>query len=422
MSELDARLEKLRNILLSDRFDRKKKVRVLGRVMELRQEPRVCALIREATKAPVNEHMLNYFVRVLGYLDDPGAIDDLAGYLVHPRKLVARNAVKAAVSHDPERAVEMVMKVVRTAPMKNLSEAVRVLSERCPREAGPAIEKLMGSRSRRDRLVAVMFLSHAADLDAATRLIDLLRVEVEPAIVELAIRALERQATQAHRPLIEALCADLRAKGERLRELAARLPAQAPERAVAPRSESRRLLPLPPPAGAPGAPSPSAAESRPELLLAPAARPRDLMPWQEKERKIKARRARKGEAVETPRERALQALLGGALVCGVGLVMYFVGAQNAQPPAAGAKRVVDVATSPLGKVNAKVKIVGKIAEVHADYNTMLVRAKDGTLASVSFKDSIATFSAGREVHIDGTIREIRAGGICVVDGITARLP
>jgi hypothetical protein len=412
MSDLDARLEKLRNVLLSDQHDRKKKVRVLERVMELREDPRAVAVIREATKAPVNEPMLQHFVRVLGYLGDAGALEDLAGYIAHPRKIVAVNAVKAAISYDPEHAVQMVMKVVRSAPLKNVQAAVKLLAERCPREAGPAVERLIGSRSRRDRLVAVMFLTHAVDLDAVRRLIDLIRTEGEPALFELAFRALEQQATREHRPLIDQLVTDLRGRADRLRDLAGRLPEHAAERAAAPQSESRRL-PLPPP------PTPS--DSRPELVRAPDTRAHKLLPWQEKERKVKARRSKKDKGDAAEASRWSQTLIGAALAIGLAMTFYLAGLRNTPAAATGARRVEDIATSSLGAVNAKVKIVGTIAEVHADYNTMLVRAKDGTLASVSFKDSIASFSAGRGVEVDGTIREVRAGGVCVVDGITARL-
>jgi hypothetical protein len=71
-------------------------------------------------------------------------------------------------------------------------------------------------------------------------------------------------------------------------------------------------------------------------------------------------------------------------------------------------------------VNSKVRFAGKIAEIHPDYNLWLVRAEDGTLASVRFEDSIASFSPGHPVQIDGTLREIRAAGVCVVDGTLAR--
>lgn len=447
MDELNQNPEKLRRILLSAEVDRKKKVKVLRQLMELRGDPSVCAIVREATQAPVNERLLNYFVRVLGYFNDPEVLTDLAGFLVHRRKLVARNAAKAMVSFDPESAVEVVMRLLRTAPLKNMLTAIKVLAERCPREAGPAIEKLLGSRSRRERLIAVIFLHHAVDLEAVGRLLELMRTEREPAIIDWAFKALDQQATRAHQTPVDQLRTELWAKSERLRELAAQLPERLePLRGEAPRSESRKLF-LPPVEPLP-ADTTATAASQPEPFMkvpgpfdaprpprssgaipavreTPAKDSRKLLPWQEKERKAALKRSRKDRAGvfrACKRKRSLQALAAAVLVVGVAIAGWLAMGHVPQPPRVGTKQpIVDVATSPLGAVNAKVQFVGQIAEVHADYNTMLVRTKDGTLASVRFPDSIVSFTSGRTVQIDGTIREVR-GGICVVDGSTAHEP
>jgi hypothetical protein len=213
-------------------------------------------------------------------------------------------------------------------------------------------------------------------------------------------------------------------------------------------TESRKFLTLPPPELAASSPvlRPNAAltaDSRPDLLRVPDApvrapvstpdldddertgdpRPRKLLPWQEKERKIKARRERKdrtGVFAARKRRRLWLTRAAGALLTVVAAGIFLAGLPLRSAPKTAPKRVVDIATSPLGAVSAKVKFTGKITEVHADYNTMLVRAKDGTLASVRFADSVASFAPGNPVEIDGTIREIRAGGICVLDGTTAR--
>lgn len=420
--ELGLRIEKLRNILVSDAFNRKKKVRVLRRVMELREEPRVCALIREATALPVNQPMLADFVRALGYLHDPAVLEDLAGYLAHPKKLVARNAVKAAVSFDPVAAVEMVLRGLRTTPVKNLSAAMIVLAERCPRVAAPAVQKLAGSRSKRERLLAVIFLTHAADVEAADLLLDILETERESALIELALQALERQASQANHARIGELYTKLTTRAERLGALLPRLP-EKPQRPPPPYTQSRKLLPIRPNA-------PVTAESSPELLRvqkpappepeapATASQARKLLPWQEKEAKLKARREETAEATDAPAGRPwwqpVVAFAAVTLFCVT--LLSFVH----RPQAQANKRVVDVTTSPLGTVNSKVNFVATIAEVHADYNTLLVRSKDGLLASVRFGSSIATFAPGKSVEIAGTIREIRGGGVCVLDGITAR--
>lgn len=419
--ELGQRIEKLRNILVSDAFNRKKKVRVLRRVMELREEPRVCALIREATRLPVNEPMLADFVRALGYLNEPAVMEDLAGYLAHPRKLVARNAVKAAVSYDPVGAVEMVLRGLRTTPVKNLSAGMIVLAERCPRVAAPAVQKLAGSRSKRERLLAIIFLTHAADVEAADLLLDILETERESALIELALQALERQASQANHARIGELYTKLMTRAERLGALLPRLP-EKPQRPTPPHSPSRKLLPIR---------APVSAESSPELLRvqrpapppdpeppATASQARKLLPWQEKEAKIKARRDEASTPDDAPAGRPWWqpvVVFGVVAIFGVTLLSFVH-----RPQAQANKRVTDVTTSPLGTVNSKVNFVATIAEVHADYNTLLVRSKDGLLASVRFGSSIATFAPGKSVEIAGTIREIRGGGVCVLDGITAR--
>lgn len=284
-------------------------------------------------------------------------------------------------------------------------------------------------------MLAVIFLSHATDIESADLLLDLVETERESAVVELAFQALARQASQVNRARIEELQSALAVRAEHLRDLLERLP-EKPVRTTAPQALSRKLVMFRP------ANANVSADSQPELLLraprpAPAPTPEvppasrsssvKLLPWQEQQMKIRARRAgEEAEPVEEAVERWPTWLPRWPVwqVAVVGLTIATVGATGLavahRPPAVSVRHVVDVKASPLGAVNAKVNFVATVAEVHADYNTLLVRSKDGLLASVRFGDSIASFAPGKSVEIAGTIREIRGGGICVVDGVTAR--
>lgn len=412
MDEINHVLDKFRSDLLSDQVDSKQKVRILRRLIKMRQEPQVYAIVLEATRSPVNEPLLNYCVRTLGYLDDPRILDDLAGFITHPQKLVVRDAVKAAVAIDPVKAVPLVIHALRRAPPRTLSIALKVLARRCPREVLPAVDKLMASRSRRNRLVAVTFLLHANIPEATERLQEILRTEQNPVILDWARRAHDQRVARIDPALIEETSTRLHLRSRKLPRITAPpLDRTNQVEGVAPLPESGEVV-VPPP-------EPPQAPAVTEAV--PAGDGDGLLPWQVKEKKKTLKRSLPVTSPDSDaqrHQRRVQALAIVAIVAGAAMAMGIQGGEG--PPAPGSKRPVDIVTCSLGAVSSRIRFSGKVAEVHADYNLLLVRAEDGTLASVRLEDSVASFTPGHPVEVEGTLSEIRAAGLCTVEGTSAR--
>lgn len=459
----EGRFSKLRAGLLADALDRPQKLGILKMLVDLKAEGHSVAILTEAAKAPVNDAILTYVVRAFGYMGGLEVLPVLAEYIHHPRRSVVANALKAAAAIDPSRAVEMALPAIRQAPLETVAVICGVLAERCPDVAAPAVARLATSTVARERLAALLYFKQLPPADGVSPVVEMLGAERDPELLGEQAQLLAARLTRSGAGPIEQLRQELARKLDVVDGLLARLPEQLPEQAPG----SQR------PGGArPEAPEQAAVASKghqesleifgPEVELAlggyehsrPAARPRgetaevpaaagstqpvsparpsamarplheQLLPWQEKERRKKRRlslsessRIIHEELLRTSRSRLL--LVGALVVLGV-YVTHHLGRPRPAQGEASWRRPVDVLDGPIGHVGERVKLGGRLLEVSRNHTMLILKTDRGVLVSASFADEVAGLEVGKQVLVEGVLREIRSPTACVVQGSRVR--
>ncbi|MBI4859161.1 MAG: hypothetical protein HY815_02650, partial [Candidatus Riflebacteria bacterium] len=179
-----------RETLLSGAADETSKLAALKRLIERRADPRCRDVLVAAAAAPDNVKLLHVIVRSLGYLDDSRAMDDLAAFAQHPDAAVSSNALKAAASRDPVRAVQMGLPALRGSSARAAQAAAIVLAERCRAEADRVFGELARSADAADRVAALTYVRAWPREARVARMRELLETEPDPDVRSLVARLL----------------------------------------------------------------------------------------------------------------------------------------------------------------------------------------------------------------------------------------
>ncbi|MBI4862908.1 MAG: HEAT repeat domain-containing protein [Candidatus Riflebacteria bacterium] len=422
-------LEDLASRLASGEPDRRGKLELIKHVVEHPDDPRAVQVLDTAARAPANASIRHVIVRSLGYLRSPQVWDVLARFVSAADESVASNALKAAASLDPGRAVQLALPVLLGTEPKMVRAAVRVLVDRCRPEADRALLPMARSADPSERLAAIAYLRVLPPGSSHDLVMDLLEIEPDEALFGQLARLVPRFASKAMTGRLDRVSAALSRRQQQTEKLIVARSRPAPEEASRPAvpgqpagtvpEPARQQVPAQRPAPPPGRPargdSFEAATGDPGE---PATNLRELMrrfaptsaPGEGQGSTIVMIRAQ----LTTPVRWAL-VVLGLVSVVGVALVLR---TPPEAAPMAPIRTAPGLAVHQLGRVNDPVTCRGELTSVTPNDRTAVLRIPDGTSVVVVVDDvaQLQELKPGQSAEASGRIQAIRGPQLVVVSG------